>query len=375
MIVYLCLLISFSGALYAGYSDLKRGIIPNKLTFPMIATGIIIHALHGAYISDLRVVISGILGALVSFVFGYVLWLLGAWSGGDVKLLTGFGALLPYGIPKVSDYPALSPFPLVGFAPYPFFLTIFLNSVIGIAPFLLFYVFYVGRDKKDELKKIFEPFLKPWGIFETSFVLMGFGYAGILISALLRLRFAFIIVLPMLFLAYRLEIRIRRLLTLLFLVLMLISYSYVSKVLVIWLYIFFMILIVQFIITFASVTRTKILVDRKRISELKEGEISGETIYFKEGKVIRERGYGIKEIVDMILKGDFDMLKSRDVIVSSKSAAGVTQEQIETLNKLVKDGKLEDEIIVKKGMPYGPALFLGLFISMIFGDLFWAVLI
>lgn len=375
MIVYFCLLISFSGALYAAYSDLKRGIIPNKLTFPMIAIGILIHALNGIYISDLLVVMSGLLGALISFIFGYILWILGAWSGGDVKLLAGFGALLPYGIPNVTGYPSLSPVPIIGFAPYPFFITIFINSVIGIAPFLLFFVFYIGRNKKEDLKKIFEPFSKPLVIVEASLVIMGFGYTGVLISGLIRLRYAFIIVLPMLFLAYRLEIKVRRVLTLLFLVLMIFSYTNIYRIVIIWFYIFIMVLFVQFFITFAGVTRTKILVDQKRISELQEGEISGETIYIKNGEIIRQKGYGIKEIVDRALNGDFDVFRPRDVIVSSTSAAGVTLEQIETLNELVKENKLENEITVKKGMPYGPALFIGLFISVIFGDLFWAILV
>lgn len=82
----------------------------------------------GLFRLDLWVAISGALGAAIAFVIGYVMWLTGGWAGGDVKLFTALGALLPF-------YTA----PYVQNVPYPFPITILFNSVIAIMPILLIY--------------------------------------------------------------------------------------------------------------------------------------------------------------------------------------------------------------------------------------------
>ena len=45
--------IAIVACLYASYSDLKRGIIPNKLTFPLIALGIILNGIYAFMIGEI----------------------------------------------------------------------------------------------------------------------------------------------------------------------------------------------------------------------------------------------------------------------------------------------------------------------------------
>jgi Flp pilus assembly protein protease CpaA len=129
----------------ANYTDLFKGrIIPNKLTYPLIGIGVAFYVGLGLHRWDLWTLVSGGAGAAIAFAIGYAMWLTGGWAGGDVKLFTALGALIPmYQAPYVS--PAYS-------TSYPFFpLTILFNSVIAIIPILLFYIAICRARKRGAL--------------------------------------------------------------------------------------------------------------------------------------------------------------------------------------------------------------------------------
>ncbi len=232
----------------ASYTDLRRRIIPNKLTLPLVVVGIAFYVLLGIWHGDLWEVVSGALGAAIAFAIGYILWLTGGWAGGDVKLFTALGALLPiFKNPYASAYVS-APY---ASAPYPFFpLTILFNSVILILPILLVH------------------------------------------AAIRRIRGG------------------------------------------------------------------AMLYERIRITELKEGMIPAEMIYEKEGKVGRwSSRFGLKPKCDR-------------VYANPRRAAGVTRYQVGALKRLVREGRLKNHIRIKRGMPFAPALGLGVFVAIFYGDLY-----
>ncbi len=75
------------GLLYASWSDMRTGRIPNALTFPMMLLGVLVHA---------RTIDPwlGLLGLGVATLIHYPLWMLNVEKAGDAKLLMGVGALL-----------------------------------------------------------------------------------------------------------------------------------------------------------------------------------------------------------------------------------------------------------------------------------------
>lgn len=75
------------GLLYASWSDMRSGRIPNALTFPMMLLGVLVH---------LRTFDPwfGLLGLGVALAIHYPLFALGVEKAGDSKLLMGVGALL-----------------------------------------------------------------------------------------------------------------------------------------------------------------------------------------------------------------------------------------------------------------------------------------
>jgi len=233
----------------ANYTDLRKRIIPDKLTLLLIVVGIVFYLLLGILRGDIWVAISGGLGAAVAFAIGYALWLTGGWAGGDVKLFTALGALLPTYKAHCVSAPYAS-------APYPFFpLTILFNSVIIILPVLLIY------------------------------------------AAICRIR------------------------------------------------------------------GRAVFYEGIKITELKEGMIPAEMIYEKDGKVGRwSSRFGLKPKWDRIY-------------ANPSRAAGVTRYQVGALKRLVRERKLKNHIRIKRGMPFAPALGLGVFVSVFYGDIYWRIIL
>lgn len=72
---------------FACYTDLTDGKIPNRLTGPLLLSGLIAQALLGDPLA-------GWIGALAAFAVHFGLFAVGVVKGGDAKLMIGVGALV-----------------------------------------------------------------------------------------------------------------------------------------------------------------------------------------------------------------------------------------------------------------------------------------
>ena len=83
-------------AIAAAVTDVRTGKIPNAITYPAIAVGLIGHTLVGRLLGDGGSA-PGLAGALAGFAVGFVpllaAFLAGGIGGGDVKLMGAIGAL------------------------------------------------------------------------------------------------------------------------------------------------------------------------------------------------------------------------------------------------------------------------------------------
>ena len=85
-------------AVVAGTWDLRRGRIPNAVTYSAAAAGLLISAIE----SGAAGLAAGVLGAGAALAVGLPLFLWGGMGGGDVKLFAAVGALAgPYGLVQV----------------------------------------------------------------------------------------------------------------------------------------------------------------------------------------------------------------------------------------------------------------------------------
>ncbi|MEE8402142.1 MAG: prepilin peptidase, partial [Candidatus Hydrothermarchaeaceae archaeon] len=142
MIEELFVFLALAGAVLASITDMRSGIIPNRLTFTLIAVGIFGYLAYGLLTGDFFLFGASLKSLAVMFVAGYLFWMLGAWSAGDAKEFLFIAALVP-------AYPAF----LYGtfnptLAYYPFVITVFINTFLSIFPFIFIYSLYISLEKK-----------------------------------------------------------------------------------------------------------------------------------------------------------------------------------------------------------------------------------
>lgn len=86
--LFLRMLILVAGCFGAAYTDAKTGLILDRITYPMIATGIVLNLLQGEWL--------WLLAGTTVFAIGYAVYYAGKLGGGDVKLFTAIAFLLPF---------------------------------------------------------------------------------------------------------------------------------------------------------------------------------------------------------------------------------------------------------------------------------------
>jgi len=358
MIEALFMFLALGGAVIASVTDMRSGIIPNKLTLTLIAVGIFGYLAYGILTGDLSLFLASAKSVGVIFIAGYLFWMLGAWSAGDAKEFLFIAALIP-------AYPAFlhGTFnPAIAY--YPFVITVFINTFLSIFPFIFLYSLYVSLGKKLA-SRFMEPFKNMKKYLETSFVLVG----AISISKFFGMWILTLLVLLLLYRIpgkYRIALGAAAILAYVFPL----SPFWYSRGLFISTY---FVITLLFIVTISlllnsiNIVRKEALIEEAKITTLREGTIIAEEIYIQDGEVLRDKRGMIEKIKDAAKTGSYRTLLQRKGIVGT-GAAGATEEEIELLREYVEKGKLEDRVNVKKSMPFAPVIFAGLTISLIIGD-------
>ncbi len=317
-------LLALFGATVASYTDLKRGVIQNKLTFSLFAGGVL-----GHLVLDGTAIVWALLSSvLLIFAMGYGFWYLGGWSAGDAKEFLFLAALLP-------SYPsALQGFFDPRLGPYPFVVTIFVNTFLAIFPFILFWGIYTSF-KQARHKELLNPAAgyKEIGLNAAIFT------AAILLISLLSLSAVFTI--PLILVGYKLNDRLKAAASLAIAFVFIIQTQDIGFIFKNFSGIFLAILVFRLFWNSIKVVRKHALEERVTVGELEEGMVPSEEIYIGEDKI-------------------------------ETRARGLSMEEIERLKALQKQGTIE-EIRVKKTIPFAPVILIGLLISLGIGDLIMVV--
>src|SRR3990172_7860730 len=178
-------LLALFGAIVASYTDVKQGVIQNRLTMPLFAAGVLGHLMVGGR----EIVPALVMGVLLIFIVGYAFWLVGGWSAGDAKEFLFIAALLPAYPQELKDVFN----PLLG--PYPFIATVFINTFLAIFPFILAWGVYTSF-KQGRLTGFFAPMRDVKNTVSNAAVVT----AAVLLTTLLDVRAVFSI--PLVFVSY-----------------------------------------------------------------------------------------------------------------------------------------------------------------------------
>lgn len=392
----LILLVGSLAGLLTSYTDLKTGFIFDNHVFPVLAflekikgmdeeeelplnplltkipvpaveIGIIFYLYLGLKTGNVVLALAGIMGFAMGLILGLFLYYAGAWASGDVLLLAGFSALLPYPLHYAGVVaPYETRYPL-----YP--IAILFNSILAVFPFLFLYALGVLliRKKTERLKRVFSE--KANLSIEVALWLM----AGIaLFVALARegfeipapLRYLITALILMLFGKYRTAgdgVGLIAFAYLVYLVRIDAVYSFLKLAVVLYLFkVFFSIV---------KVLREEALVEEVPVEELREWDILGETIYIEGDEVKRDRSGFFDALRKVLQSGNLKAPSSpvRGEVIAAPTAEGLSKEQIERLKAFVEEGRLENIFLRKKAMPFAPSIFMGFLIAFFWGDIFW----
>ena len=140
--------ISIIGLLIATYTDLKARIVPNKLNYGLAIIGVALFTIESIIEMSIWPALYAVFGLAFGFGFGWVLWKLGIFAGGDVKLFMALGALNAFTPALIKT--GLFSTAQIGSMSIPLFpITLFIYSLISFLPYGLFVLIYrLAKNKK-----------------------------------------------------------------------------------------------------------------------------------------------------------------------------------------------------------------------------------
>ena len=331
-------------------TDVKRQIIPNKLTFTTIAIGILLVSFYFFLKNDFNLW-KYFISILVIYLISYILWRLGLWAGGDVKLLTAISTLLIPDfldiLPKFNIFGILFPF---GTFPMgiPTLLVMF-NSVVSVIPLVLVYVMIIILKNKRYLIRELAYSFNFKEVF-LSLNSLAFSYSIISIINVSHVFMKIIFMITISFILFK--VMKNDYILLLFTIMIIFQQLLIGNILF---YITELILIsVLFLIKniYKKGIIKEVLTNKIPVFDLKEGMILQHPLYYK-----NDRYYFDKT-------SWYDFKDNKGKLICSNSAGGLTDKEVLLLKEI-----FDNSIIsIKKSISFAPFVLVGLFITIIFGN-------
>ncbi len=363
-------LLTTTGLLIATFTDFKNRIVPNKLNFSMLGIGLVAYGSYSFLTSSLWPLILSISGATLGFFTGFLLYKLGVWAGGDVKLLTAIGALNP-----VNPFIARALLPKIPAVFLPlnvpvFPITLFVFSLFAMLPVALLLSFKKILSRKELKKRLFEAIKKSLGFKTISVSLLAVG----LNALLFQIEFHWILIIVLIGAVSLVKWKkLKLLISCIVFIFALINSPLNALSEFILLYASLVFLWNMFSVM--SLSR-EALKTKKKVQELKEGMIPAETIVMEKGKALRKEPLTMKRIINYIKHYRLSELSKElqpcnTEIISSRKARGLTAEEIKKLKRLVREGKLKNWLYVKESAPMVPAILIAYIALNLVGDILW----
>ncbi len=354
---YASILISVLGLIIATYTDLKERIVTNKLNYGLAIIGLLLYGIQSIIQTNPTPFLLSIFGLAFGFGFGWVLWKIGVFAGGDVKLFMGLGALNPFTPALLTTTPFIA-------AKIPFFpIELFLYSLIAFLPYGVAVLVYKLAKNKNFQKELYAE-MKPIVISAIHTCL--FASAAYVFLANVMFSYFLIIVVIFIWSAFKTK---KKYLTLIAIIgaaiinsTLLAQAIIASAIISVFLYSLLKLLL----------STRKLLSKEIAVKDLTEGMIPAVTLVWKEKKVIEVKPLGLKEIIQAIkTKNTSILLESispQKEIISSRKARGFTDEELIIIKKLSKNGLIGKKMLIKDSMPFVPTMFLGYLLCLIIGD-------
>jgi Flp pilus assembly protein protease CpaA len=134
MFEWFLLIVALVGSFIAGIIDLKTTEIPDEIPHLMAGVGIVLHLIESIAISSYTPILYSCLAGFGFLAFGFFMYYTGQWGGGDAKMLSALGFLLPT-LPNAKTF-------------FPFSLSLFFNVFFIGAIYMFVYAFAISLKEK-----------------------------------------------------------------------------------------------------------------------------------------------------------------------------------------------------------------------------------
>lgn len=361
-------LISFTTLAWGTYTDLKERIVSNWATYGLIATGLIGHGIWAFLEQDPRIFAYSLGTTTATFTIAYALYKIGMWAGGDVKIFTGLAAMNPFN-PNILTRTGLISIPWFQSISQPIFpATLFIFSLLSMLPYgamLAIARLTKNREEKEKFKREFKNRLTQ--ALEAAAMITG------LSAALTMLNLTQWLVLPLLLLTALMPKKAKATTAGLLLIFGLWQNSQLAAEQFLGITAF----LTGIYLMFKLYKLSKTLMRKKvPVESLEEGMITAQTIMQNGKKVQIAEDIETKKLIKYLVTNKFDKAMQLvnpkgKTIVSSRSAGGLTKEEIMLLKKLAKENKVPNELMVKESAPFVPAILIAYALLNIVGDVIW----
>jgi len=357
------LVFTFLLLLIASYSDLKTRTISNKLILFFLVFGLISNILFAFFLKDYSSLLILLLSVIISIVLFFILWELGAIAGGDVKLFIAIGCLIPtlskaLNLFNIAILDKASNLPI-------FTILLFLASVLMVLPWLLLYSTYLLFLQKKYISFAKEIFSKRnlVSIFDSIIVI---SLVNLILFAFRVSNFLYILLATIVFTNLLFYIKVKKqfyyLILGLYCLVLIFTYNRLTiELLTSTLSTIIVICLLSIILIFVKFIKKNIFVETKKISQLKEGDLPVNNYYYIKGKlIIRNPGF-FKKILELA-KGTY----YKNLKIDAHKACGISNKDISFLKDMYKHKLIDNNIYLKKTIPFTPAILLAYILLILF---------
>jgi hypothetical protein len=180
IILQIATFLTFLFLAIASLIDLKTGEIPEKISHGLFLSLIFLSLIPVVYLKNIMYILTPLTLSIIFFIISAVLFYLGQWGGGDVKLMASIGWIL--GLLSISNYQ----WPNMSLMPYS--IAYWINMAFLSLPYVVIYTVALGLIQPAVFKRFASQFKDPKIIFITTFSFTPFiaaHFYGILILKLI----------------------------------------------------------------------------------------------------------------------------------------------------------------------------------------------
>ncbi|GEM_PF-1085020 len=354
--------------------DLRYREIPNYLVFLFFSIGLLFQLVISFFLWDFSFILNSLISIVITFLLCFILWELGLFAGGDLKVFVAIATLNPLNLNFfgfVFNFSVLST-PIFG-------ISLIIGSLLCTLPYLLLFTTYIIISKNYFAiiaRNYFSKFTI-WSVINSIIIIFLINsFTNIFsletpIVLILLLSFVLIILFSKI-LKYN---KVAFYSSMILLYGFLLGYVFVFNVTFNSIFklsdlfsICVSVLVIYLLIIIYKVMKEKVLVNEISVLELKEGDVTYFNYYLSEGAVIERKSTFLN-----LIKENIKVNPKEELIINSRRIGGLNRKEVTFLNDSYKNKLISKAIKTKVTLAFTPSVLIAYILLNIFGDVFWTI--